>query len=71
MKKPKPNLFKSSLVYLDIEPIFYNKVKPNILPKAEFIEVQLTIKEQIKCDGEFLFKDNSKTKIKYLDKAHG
>jgi hypothetical protein len=59
------------LIHQDKKPIFYNKIKPKTLSKPEFVEVPLVIKEQIKCDRNFLFKDNSNTKIKYIDKAHG
>jgi len=69
--KPTSSLFKSSLICLDQKPKFLNKIKPEVLPKAEFEQIPLTLTEQIPCDGDFLFKDNSTSKIKYLDKAHG
>jgi two-component sensor histidine kinase/ligand-binding sensor domain-containing protein len=71
IKKPEPKLFKSSFIYQNIKAIFLNKIKPNVLPKAEFIEIPLLIKEEIKCESDLLFKDNSTTKVKYLDRAHG
>ena len=59
INKRSSSLFQSSLIYQDRKPVFFNKIKPEGLPKPEFDQIPLTVIDQIPCDGNFLFKDNS------------